>query len=59
MVGPLAFVDDDPYERAEVSAVLPQVLVLSPEAGADAAGWPEFRPAVGTRGAKAASGARQ
>ncbi len=40
----LAFVDDDPYQRAEVSAALPAVLVLSPEEAAEAAGWPEFSP---------------
>jgi methoxymalonate biosynthesis protein len=42
----LAFVDDDPYERAEVSFALPDVLVLSPEDITDALGWPEFSPAV-------------
>jgi methoxymalonate biosynthesis protein len=42
----LAFVDDDPYERAEVAAVLPEVLVLSPEDAAEAARWPEFSPPV-------------
>src|SRR5215469_12720918 len=43
----LAFVDDDPYERAEVGAVLPEVLVLAPEEVRHAAGWPEFgAPAV-------------
>jgi FkbH-like protein len=38
----LAFVDDDPYERAEVAAQLPEVLVLAPGEVAEAAGWPEF-----------------
>jgi FkbH-like protein len=38
----VAFVDDDPYERAEVSAALPEVLVLAPEEVTDAATWPEF-----------------
>jgi predicted enzyme involved in methoxymalonyl-ACP biosynthesis len=47
-VDTLAFVDDDPYERAEVSAALPQVMVLSPEEAAEAAGWPEFSPPVVT-----------
>jgi methoxymalonate biosynthesis protein len=42
----LAFVDDDPYERAEVGAELPEVLVLAPDEVADAAGWPEFGAAV-------------
>ncbi len=41
----LAFVDDDPYERAEVGAALPGVRVLSPEDAAEAVGWPEFSPA--------------
>jgi FkbH-like protein len=44
--GALAFVDDDPYERAEVAAALPEVLVLAPEEAAGAAGWPEFSPPV-------------
>jgi len=44
----LAFVDDDPYERAEVSFALPDVLVLSPEDMPDALGWPAFSPAVVT-----------
>jgi methoxymalonate biosynthesis protein len=46
--GALAFVDDDPYERAEVAFALPTVLVLSPEDMADAVGWPEFSPSVVT-----------
>jgi methoxymalonate biosynthesis protein len=46
--GALAFVDDDPYERAEVTFALPAVLVLSPEDMADAVGWPEFSPSVVT-----------
>jgi len=44
----LAFVDDDPYERAEVSAALPEVLVLAPGEMADAAGWAEFGAAAVT-----------
>jgi FkbH-like protein len=44
----LAFVDDDPYERAEVSAALPEVLVLAPGEVAAAAGWPEFGAAAVT-----------
>jgi methoxymalonate biosynthesis protein len=46
--GALAFVDDDPYERAEVAFASPPVLVLSPEDMADAVGWPEFSPSVVT-----------
>jgi methoxymalonate biosynthesis protein len=38
----LAFVDDDPYERAEVSAALPEVLVLAPQEVTEAAMSPEF-----------------
>jgi len=41
----VAFVDDDLYERAEVSLALPEALVLSPEDMAEAVGWPEFSPA--------------
>jgi methoxymalonate biosynthesis protein len=48
----VVFVDDDPYERAEVSFALPQVLVLSPEDMADAVGWPEFSPASVTAEAR-------
>jgi FkbH-like protein len=44
----VAFVDDDLYERAEVSLAVPQALVLSPEDMADAVGWPEFSPATVT-----------
>lgn len=51
-VDALAFVDDDPYERAEVSSALPQVMVLSPEEAADAVGWPEFSPPVVTAEAR-------
>jgi methoxymalonate biosynthesis protein len=46
--GALAFVDDDPYERAEVTFALPPVLVLSPEDMTEAVGWPEFSPSVVT-----------
>jgi methoxymalonate biosynthesis protein len=48
----VAFVDDDPYERAEVSFALPEVLVLSPEDMNDALGWPEFSPATVTAEAR-------
>ncbi len=48
----LAFVDDDPYERAEVSFALPQVLVLSPEDATEAPGWPAFSPPVVTAEAR-------
>jgi FkbH-like protein len=41
----LAFVDDDPYERAEVGTALPEVMVLAPDEVAGAAGWPEFSAA--------------
>lgn len=49
----LAFVDDDPYERAEVTLALPAVLVLSPEDVPDALGWPELSPPVVTAEARA------
>jgi FkbH-like protein len=44
----VAFVDDDPLERAEVSFNLPDVLVLEPDDMTAAAGWPQFSPAVVT-----------
>jgi methoxymalonate biosynthesis protein len=50
--GALAFVDDDPYERAEVSATLPEVLVLSPGEMTGAVDWPQLRPAVVTSEAR-------
>jgi methoxymalonate biosynthesis protein len=58
-VDALAFVDDDPYERAEVGAALPGVRVLSPEDVADAAGWPEFSPAEVTEEARRRAGLYQ
>ncbi len=51
-VDALAFVDDDPVERAEVASALPQVLVLTPAEAAEAAGWPEFSPPVVTTEAR-------
>ena len=48
----VAFVDDEPLERAEVSAALPEVLVLSPEDASEAASWPEFSPPVVTEEAR-------
>ncbi len=48
----MAFVDDDLAERAEVAAALPAVLVLTPEDAAEAAGWPQFSPAVVTAEAR-------
>ena len=51
----LAFVDDDPYERAEVSFALPQVMVLAPDEVAGALDWPELSPvAVTEEGARRA-----
>jgi methoxymalonate biosynthesis protein len=38
----LAFVDDDPMERADVERTLPEVTVLAPDDVADALSWPEF-----------------
>jgi methoxymalonate biosynthesis protein len=40
----LAFVDDDPLERADVERSLPEVTVLAPDEVPDALGWPEFDP---------------
>ncbi len=48
----VAFVDDDLFERAEVAAALPEVMVLAPEDAAEAAGWPEFSPPVITAEAR-------
>jgi FkbH-like protein len=48
----VAFVDDELLERAEVSSVLPEVLVLAAEDMPDAAGWPQFSPAVVTAEAR-------
>ena len=45
-VASLAFVDDDPYERAAVSFAMPQVMVLAPEDVKGALDWPELRPAA-------------
>ena len=58
-VDALAFVDDDPYERAEVGAALPGVRVLSPEDAPEAAGWPEFSPAEVTDEARRRAGLYQ
>jgi FkbH-like protein len=44
----MAFVDDDMLERAEVAAVRPGVLVLTPADAAEAASWPQFSPPVVT-----------
>ena len=44
----LAFVDDSPFERAEVSYMLPQVLVLSPDELKAALESPAFSPATAT-----------
>ncbi len=43
-LGSVAFVDDDPFERADVERSLPDVVVLAPEEVPDALGWPEFDP---------------
>lgn len=44
----LAFVDDDPFERAEVAAMRPEVLVLSPAELYERLDTPRFRPPVVT-----------
>ncbi|HEV7656405.1 MAG TPA: HAD-IIIC family phosphatase [Mycobacteriales bacterium] len=38
----LAFVDDDPFERADVERTLPSVTVLAPDEVAAALDWPEL-----------------
>lgn len=38
----LAFVDDDPLERADVERTLPEVTVLAPDEVTDALDWPEL-----------------
>jgi methoxymalonate biosynthesis protein len=48
----VAFVDDELLERAEVSSVLPEVLVLAAEDMPDAVGWPQFSPPVVTAEAR-------
>ena len=45
----MAFVDDSPFERAEVQYMLPDVLVLSPGEIAEAMDAPAFYPAVSTQ----------
>ncbi len=44
----LAFVDDNPFERAEVAYMLPQVLVLSPDELKEALDSPAFNAGSGT-----------
>jgi FkbH-like protein len=46
VAGEVAFVDDELFERAEVAAALPDVLVLAPDDAVEAAQWPQFSPAV-------------
>ncbi|HVE29166.1 MAG TPA: HAD-IIIC family phosphatase [Mycobacteriales bacterium] len=48
----LAFVDDDPMERADVERTLPDVTVLAPGEVADALSWPEFDPRPVTAAAR-------
>ncbi len=45
----VAFVDDSPFERAEVQYMLPEVLVLSPEEIAAAIDTPAFSPTGSTQ----------
>jgi methoxymalonate biosynthesis protein len=49
----VALVDDNPFERAEVAALLPQVRVLAPEELPAVLDEPAFRPAVVTDDARA------
>jgi FkbH-like protein len=48
----LAFVDDDPMERADVERTLPEVTVLAPDEVAEALSWPEFDPGPVTAAAR-------
>jgi len=48
----VAFVDDDPFERADVERSLPEVVVLAPEEVPDALRWPEFDPGPVTDAAR-------
>ena len=48
----VAFVDDDPMERADVERTLPEVTVLAPEEVPDALDWPEFDPGPVTAAAR-------
>jgi FkbH-like protein len=48
----VAFVDDDPVERADVERSLPEVVVLAPDEVADALGWPDFDPGPVTAAAR-------
>ena len=48
----LAFVDDDPMERADVERTLPEVTVLAPDEVAHALSWPEFDPGPVTAAAR-------
>lgn len=51
-LGAVAFVDDDPFERADVERSLPEVVVLAPEEVPDALDWPEFDPGPVTAAAR-------
>jgi FkbH-like protein len=48
----VAFVDDDPLERADVERSLPGVVVLAPEEVPDALAWPDFDPGPVTAAAR-------
>ena len=49
----IAFVDDNAFERAEVAAMLPRVLVLAPKELLERLDTPAFRPATDTAEARA------
>src|SRR4029453_6108018 len=48
----VAFVDDDPFERADVERALPAVTVLAPDEVADALRWAGFSPGPVTDAAR-------
>jgi FkbH-like protein len=51
-VDSFAFVDDEPFERAEVAAAEPGVLCLDPDAGVDPKTWDSLVPRTPTRDAR-------
>lgn len=45
----IAFVDDDPFEREQVTCILPGVLTIPSERAEELPGWPDFSPGEITR----------
>jgi FkbH-like protein len=44
----IVFIDDSPFERAEVSARFPQIRTIDAHEYMDILGWPEFNPRIST-----------